>query len=97
MNNQLTEMNHQEWAKVIDQSALEGRLYHFNGAFAFIKTSADKNELLVVNMSENPRPTFVYFQDDYADNYFKNNNPTWASKRIVENPLTNFYADNYEN
>jgi len=89
-NTQHTQVvTHQEWAQVIDQSAIEGRLYHFNGGQAYLKVG---EELLVVDMSQTPLPIFQYHSGDFASNYFASCSPVSASERIAENPLTPFYS-----
>jgi hypothetical protein len=80
---------HSEWAKEIDQAALENRLYHFNGGQAYMQVGG---QLLIVDMSMKP-VQHVYYNDGFAANYFATNSPREASKRIVENPLAEFYSD----
>ena len=88
-----TTLSHSDWAKVIDQSALESRLYHFNGGQAYLRAGVDNKELLVVDMTLSPTPTFNYYQGEIAETYFANNDPYWISKTIAENPLASFYAN----
>lgn len=83
-------MSHKEWAQVIDQSAIDGKLYHFNGGQAYLKVG---EELLVVDMSQTPLPIFQYHSGDFASNYFASYSPVSASERIAENPLTPFYSN----
>ena len=85
--------SHSDWARVIDRSALEGRLYHFNGGQAYLRAGVDNQELLVVDMTSSPTPTFNYYRDEFADRYFASNDPYGISKTVSENPLAPFYAE----
>lgn len=89
MNKTHTATTHSEWAKVIDTSAQEGRLYHFNGGQAYIE---EAGALLIVDMTKTPCPTFSYNTGDFASNYFGLYDPKGASDIITESPLTPFYT-----
>lgn len=89
MNTTHTATTHIEWAQVIDQSAQEGRLYHFNGAQAYLR---DGDDLIIVDMSQQPSPHVSVNTGEFASNYFGAYDPRWQSQRIVDSPLTPWYT-----
>jgi len=90
MNTTNTATTHTEWAQVIDKSAQEGMLYHFNGGQAYMR---DGDDLIIVDMTQTPLPSVSRNTGEFADNYFANYDPRWQSERIAQSPLTPFYAE----
>lgn len=78
---------HTESAQLIDEATREGRLYHFNGAQAYIKASED-DVLLVIDMAQ-AMPDFTYHYGEFASNYFRNNNPQPTDRES----LVPFYSE----
>lgn len=82
-----TATTHTEAAQLIDDATREGRLYHFNGAQAYIKASED-DVLLIIDMAQK-EPDFTYHYGEFATNYFREYHPQPTNRK----PLVPFYAE----
>lgn len=86
----LGKITHLQAAELIDNAAMEDRLYHFNGGQSYIKISNVSNVLMVIDTShmDNVQTSLhdgtEYFKT-YAQNCFT------YSDRMRQNPMRNFF------
>ena len=86
----LGKITHLQAAELIDNAAMEDRLYHFNGGQSYLKISNVSNVLMIVDTSIADRVEVSlcdgteYFKT-YAQNCFT------YSDRMRQNPMRNFF------
>jgi hypothetical protein len=81
--------------ELIDQAALEDRLFHHNGGQAYIKVAKDSNVLMIIDHTMANRPEVTLH--DGTSYFAECNNYNWAhSKRLRDHgSLAEWFKETY--
>ena len=86
----LGKITHLQAAELIDNAAMEDRLYHFNGGQSYIKISNVSNVLMVIDTSHMDNvQTSLHDGTEYFKTYEQN--CFTYSDRMRQNPMRNFF------
>ena len=83
-------ITHLQAAELIDNAAMEDRLYHFNGGQSYIRMIKESDILMVIDTSATER-VLISIHD--GEDYFKTypNGYITCSERMRNNPMTSFF------